>query len=58
MIVGPKILGRATDVLAEGILSKITGFGTGIDFEKIGQILLSLVILYFVSALFSYVGAG
>lgn len=55
LIVGPKILGRATDVLAEGILSKITGFGTGIDFEKIGQILLSLVGLYFVSALFSYV---
>ena len=54
LIVGPKILGRATDVLAEGIMSKITGFGAGIDF-KIGQILLSLVGLYFVSALFSYV---
>ena len=55
LIVGPKILGRATDVLAEGIMSKITGFGAGIDFKKIGQILLSLVGLYFVSALFSYV---
>ena len=36
-------------------MSKITGFGAGIDFKKIGQILLSLVGLYFVSALFSYV---
>lgn len=54
-IIGPKILGKATDVLAEGIMSKITGTGAGIDFAKIGQILLFLVGLYLISSLFSYI---
>ncbi len=53
MILGPKILGKATDELFTGIMSKIAGTGN-VDFEKIGGILLWLVCLYIVSALFSY----
>jgi hypothetical protein len=39
-IVGPKILGRATTKLFEGIISKISGTGDGIDFQAIGSIIL------------------
>ena len=54
-VVGPKILGQATDVLFTGIMNKISGKGGGIDFTKIGQIILLLVGLYVISAVFSYV---
>lgn len=53
-IVGPKILGRATTEIFNGLVGKITG-GEGIDFEKIGQILLGLLCLYLLSALFSFI---
>ena len=52
-IVGPKILGNATTELFSGIASKMSG-GDGVDFGKIGAILLPLLIMYGVSALFSY----
>ncbi len=54
-IVGPKILGKATTKLFEGIMGKISGSGNGVDFVYIGNILLWLVVLYLVSAAFSYV---
>ena len=53
-IVGPKILGNATTEIFNGVVSKISG-GEGIDFVKIGQILISLLILYFISSLFSVI---
>lgn len=53
-IVGPKILGKATTEIFNGLVGKVTG-GDGIDFGKIGQILLTLLCLYLVSALFSFV---
>lgn len=51
-IVGPKILGRATTELFNGLIAKVRGTGS-IDFTKIGHILLTVLILYLVSALFS-----
>jgi ATP-binding cassette, subfamily B, multidrug efflux pump len=54
-IVGPKILGQATTKLFEGVLGQIAGTGEGIDFEFIGNIILLMVVLYIVSALFSYI---
>lgn len=53
-IVGPKILGTATTELFNGLMSKIGG-GAGIDFGKIGEILLFLLGLYIVSALFTFI---
>ena len=53
-IVGPKILGNATTEIFNGIVGKISG-GTGIDFGKIGKILLTLIGLYVISALFSFI---
>ena len=53
-IVGPKILGKATTEIFNGLVGKITG-GEGIDFEKIGRILLGLLCLYLLSALFSFI---
>lgn len=53
-IVGPKILGKATTELFNGLVAKIQGTG-GIDFTKIGQILLWVMGLYLVSAIFSFV---
>jgi ATP-binding cassette subfamily B multidrug efflux pump len=54
-IIGPKILGQATTKLFEGVMSQITGTGTGIDFTYIGNILLITLGLYLVSSLFSYI---
>ena len=53
-IVGPKILGKATTELFNGLVAKVQGTG-GIDFEKIRQILLSVMALYLVSAAFSLI---
>ncbi len=53
-IAGPKILGRATTTLFEGVMAKLNGVG-GIDFEAIGRILLTTLGLYVMSTLFSYV---
>lgn len=53
-IVGPKILGDATTEIFNGIVSKLSG-GSGINFEKIAQILLTILGLYGISTIFSYV---
>jgi ATP-binding cassette subfamily B multidrug efflux pump len=53
-IVGPKILGKATTKLFEGVMSKISGDGA-IDFDYIGKIILTLVVLYVISAVFGYI---
>ena len=53
-IAGPKILGQATTELFNGLVAKITGTG-GIDFGKIGEILLFLVCVYIVSAVCSFI---
>ena len=53
-VVGPKLLGMATTTLFQGLVLKIQGTG-GIDFGRIGAILIGLLALYGVSALFSFV---
>ena len=53
-VVCPKVLGKATTVLSEGIMNKITGNG-GIDFTYIGKILLFCLGLYVLSVAFSFV---
>src|SRR5574344_14145 len=53
-IVGPKILGNATTEIFTGLVGKISG-GDGIDFEKIARILLTLLGLYIISAIFSFI---
>lgn len=53
-IVGPKVLGKATTEIFNGLVRKVSG-GSGIDFEKIGKILLLLLCLYMASAAFSFI---
>ena len=53
-ILGPKILGKATTKLFEGLMAMIAGTG-GIDFDALAQILLFLGGLYLFSALLTYV---
>ena len=52
-IFGPKILGRATTKLFEGLIAQLTGTGT-VDFAGIGRILLTVLGLYALSAALSY----
>lgn len=54
-IVSPKILGRATSKIFEGVMGQISGTGSGIDFNYIGKIILFLIALYLISTLFSYI---
>lgn len=53
-VVGPKVLGKATTALSEGLVKKINGTG-GIDFTKIGTILLFVLALYAASAIFNFI---
>ncbi len=53
-IVGPKILGKATTRLFEGVMAQLAGTGT-VDFAGIGNILLTVLGLYLASSLFSYI---
>ncbi|EQH23140.1 ABC transporter family protein [Clostridioides difficile DA00211] len=54
-IVGPKILGKATTKIFEGLVSKVSGGNVGIDFNAIEKILTFLLFLYLISALFSFI---
>lgn len=53
-IIGPKVLAKATTEIFNGLVSKVSG-GAGIDFHKIGVILITLLCLYCASALFSFI---
>ncbi len=53
-IVGPKILGKATTELFNGLIAKVNGTGS-INFAKIGTILLWVMGLYLISSLFSLI---
>ncbi|MCB6201791.1 ABC transporter ATP-binding protein [Extibacter muris] len=53
-IVGPKILGKATTEIFNGLVGKVSG-GSGIDFTKVGKILVAVLCLYAVSAAFSFI---
>ena len=53
-VIGPKVLGKATTGLSEGLMRKIAGTG-GIDFGYIGKILLIVLGLYACSAIFNFI---
>lgn len=53
-VIGPKVLGKATTEIFNGLIGEISG-GDGIDFDKIKIILLTLVALYIVSAILSFI---
>lgn len=54
-VVSPKVMGKATTKLFEGLMRKHAGIpGAGVDFDYIARILLTLAGLYVASALFSY----
>ncbi len=53
-VIGPKILGKATTKIFNGLTGKLSG-GAGIDFAGIGRILLILLGLYVISAFFSFI---
>ena len=54
--VGPKVMGRATTLLAEGVMNKIHGTG-GIDFDAVARVLLLTMALYFIGAIAQYIQA-
>lgn len=54
-IVGPKILGKATTEIFNGLIGKVMGTSTGINFSKIASILVTLLGLYLASMIFSYI---
>lgn len=54
-VIGPKILGKATTEIFNGLVSKVSGNGTGIDFDAIKRILITLILLYVVSAVLSFI---
>ena len=55
-VLGPKIMGMATTVLAEGFVAKAKGTG-GIDYEKIWQILMLTLVIYFIASFLNVIQA-
>ncbi|MBU3803824.1 MAG: ABC transporter ATP-binding protein/permease [Candidatus Cellulosilyticum pullistercoris] len=53
-IIGPKVLSKATSELFNGLVAKVSGTG-GINFDRIGKILLILLGLYVLSACLSFI---
>ena len=53
-VIGPKVLGKATTEIFNGLIGKISG-GDGINFDRIKIILLTLGGLYLVSAILSFI---
>jgi len=54
-IVGPKILGNATTKIFDGLVSKVSNSGGGIDFDAILRTLIILASLYVISSIFSFI---
>jgi len=54
-IYGPKLLGKATTKVFEGLLGQVSGTGDGIDFSYIAGIMFTLLGLYGLSSLFAYI---
>ena len=54
--VGPKVMGKATTLLAEGVMAKLRGTG-GIDFDAIGRILILTMALYAIGAIAQWLQA-
>lgn len=53
-VAGPKVMGKATTELANGLMKKVNGTG-GIDFTLIGKILLITLGLYVTSVAFNFI---
>lgn len=53
-VAGPKVMGKATTELANGLMKKVNGTG-GIDFTLIGKILLITLALYVTSVAFRFI---
>lgn len=53
-VLGPKVIGKATTALSEGIIGKVAGT-SGVNFDYIGKILIGVLLLYGVSAVFNLI---
>lgn len=56
-VLGPKFLGDGTTVIYEGVMNIISENGLGMDFGKIKEIILILILVYGASGIFGYFGA-
>lgn len=54
LIAGPKIMGKATTEIFDGVMRKISNPQEGIDFSRVLRIVIILAILYTISSVFSY----
>ncbi|MBQ6333959.1 MAG: ABC transporter ATP-binding protein [Erysipelotrichaceae bacterium] len=52
-IYGPKLIGNVTTLISSGIISKYAG-GEGIDFDLIGRLVITILVIYAISALIDY----
>lgn len=54
-ILGPKLLGKVTTKLFEGLMAYMMGTGLLTDFDYINKICMTMMFLYIVSASFAYI---
>jgi ATP-binding cassette subfamily B multidrug efflux pump len=54
-IIGPKLLGKVTTKLAEGLIAYYLRAGLYMDFDYMGRMIILLISLYLISMVFSYV---
>lgn len=53
-VISPKILGKITTAIFEGVMGKMQGISSGIDFDLIKNIGIQLIVIYIISAFFNY----
>ena len=56
-IVGPKLLGKVTTKLAEGLIAYYSGTALYMDFAYMGRLIVLLISLYLISMIFAYIQA-
>jgi ATP-binding cassette subfamily B multidrug efflux pump len=54
VVVGPRLLGEATDIIVDGLIPRAGNAAEGIDFDQLHQQLLFLVGLYVISFVLAY----
>ena len=54
VVIGPRLLGEATDIIVDGLIPSASGAADGIDFDRLHSHLMLLVGLYVISFVLAY----
>jgi len=53
-VIGPRVMGRVTTILVDGIVANVMGTGLLTDFRQMGRLTAILIVLYIISAITNF----